>query len=607
MNDLQGAAIETPISKNLTDVQAFLDRTFPEPKLDRVLLVYPPDADRTLFDPVNARRGMYSNFPPYGLAIIARIMETLNIETHILNLNHIVLKQSRNYKDGEDFDFDQIWQSHLDAEIAEFKPDLIGTTCMFTMTHNSLKAVCQHSARSGIPVMIGGVHVTNDVDHVLEEIPEVKIAILREGDLVIQDLVKAIRRQIGVESLAQIIFYDQGEKYRLEGERQPEENELNILPAFQKIEVGELSQFGVVGSYQAFLPEDTGVATSIRNRGCRARCTFCSVRSFNGKGVRHRSVESVLEELKILKNEFGIRHIMWLDDDLFHDHRQAIELFNGMVQQGLDLTWDASNGVLAVSCTEDVIAAAADSGCLGLIIGMESGNDEILASVLKPANTEVNLQAAEVLNKFDSIHSSAFLIIGFPGETMSMMRDTMDVSLEMNLDWYRIKALQPLPNTPIYQTMVDEGLINKTSQKEVRYMTGAYGKAHEIEKRKEDTQSTSENIFSKIPPQQVPNKEQIDEAWFFLNYRLNFARVLEEQRPIKLQKHSQFLDYLTTVIAPGNLIALYTKCAVEQRLYNKTDPALLTRLKTQLQESTFWQEKFQTFGLAVDDLLVRTP
>jgi len=101
-------------------------------------------------------------------------------------------------------------QYQLDAEIAEFKPDLIGTTCMFTMTHNSLKAVGQHAARSGIPVMIGGVHVTNDADRVLEEMPEVKIAILREGALVIQNLVKAIRREIGVESLGQIIFCDQG-------------------------------------------------------------------------------------------------------------------------------------------------------------------------------------------------------------------------------------------------------------------------------------------------------------------------------------------------------------------------------------------------------------
>ena len=58
----------------------------------------------------------------------------------------------------------------------------------------------------------------------------------------------------------------------------------------------------------------------------------------------------------------GVEHVMWLDDDLFFDHRRAIRLFNEMVRRDVGLTWDCTNGVVAASCTEELIAAAVESG-----------------------------------------------------------------------------------------------------------------------------------------------------------------------------------------------------------------------------------------------------
>ena len=64
----------------------------------------------------------------------------------------------------EDFDYDNIVFDHLDGIINEFNPDLIGLTCMFTMTHKSLKNVIDHIAnRYKIPIAVGGVHITNSI------------------------------------------------------------------------------------------------------------------------------------------------------------------------------------------------------------------------------------------------------------------------------------------------------------------------------------------------------------------------------------------------------------------------------------------------------------
>ena len=72
---------------------------------------------------------------------------------------------------------------------------------------------------------------------------------------------------------------------------------------------------------------------------------------------------------------------MWLDDDLLFDWRKAVKLFNLMVHENLNMTWDTTNGIIAASCTDEVISAAASSGCIGMILGMEFGNDEILKRI----------------------------------------------------------------------------------------------------------------------------------------------------------------------------------------------------------------------------------
>ena len=98
------------------------------------------------------------------------------------------------------------------------------------------------------------------------------------------------------------------------------------------METGELTKYGKIGSFFCLKPKESKITTVLSNRGCRAQCTFCSVRTFNGVGVRRRSVESVIEELKILKYEYDIEHVMWLDDDFLYDTQESMNLFNSIIK-----------------------------------------------------------------------------------------------------------------------------------------------------------------------------------------------------------------------------------------------------------------------------------
>ena len=579
-----------------------LDRVFPDHKINRILLVNPPDADAALFQFATANRGRYTNYPPYGLAVLAEKLRNRNVDVRLCNLNHEVLRSARAADDESDFDFNKTWQSALDHSIEDFSPDLVGVTCMFTMTHASFKQTCQHAARSGVPLAIGGVHVSNDVNRVLDDITDASFAFVREADVAFPLFVDVIRGVLPVTELGQVIFREGDRRQAFDRNCQPTVDDLNVIPAYDLTEMPEYADHGVVGAFYCFKPQGTKFATVLSNRGCRAQCTFCSVRNFNGVGVRQRSVTSVVDELELLENEYGIGHVMWLDDDLLKDHDRAIELFNEKVRRGLKLTWDATNGVIASSCTDDVIAAAAESGCIAINIGMESGNRQILRDVKKPGTLETFLAAAEVLRQYEQIHASVFLMLGFPGETLAMIEDSIDVARQMDLDWYRISPLTPLPNTPIYDSMVAQGLIQKVGCDEVRFMGGAYGKQPEIERGGRLAAVSFRDAFENIPRDAIPTPAQITDIWFYMNYHLNFHRLFDEKRPEKIEQQFAHLRTLSDIIAPENGFALYFLGYLQHKTFGTIDPDIVARLDRRVTTSEYWRDRLDAFCLSVEHL-----
>ena len=586
----------------LNKAEAFLDRIFPTRDIRRVLLVNPPDADATLFRSDTARRKRYHNYPPYGLGLIAENLRALGIECRISNLNHEVLKRAVDSSGEEEFPFDAFWKESLQRDIWEFQPDFIGITCMFTMTHSSFRQVCAYAVTFGVPIGIGGVHVSNDVERVLDDIPQAQVAFLQEGDLVIRRFVDVVRCRAQVSDLGQVILNDPAERLRFVNEARPSNEDISVIPSFDLMKVEEYSSYGTIGAFHFLKAPGTRIATALSNRGCRAQCTFCSVRNFNGMGVRLRSISSVVDELELLRDKYSIDHVMWLDDDLLRDHKRVISLFNEMVRRRLGMTWDATNGVIAASCTDEVIAAAAESGCIAMNIGVESGNPKILLNIKKPGRIDTFLKASEVLRKHESIHVSVFLMIGFPNETMSMVLDTINLAKDMGMDWYRISPLQPLPNTPIYDSMVAQGLIQDVGSLETRYMNGAYGKQGDIEAGRRMTSPHFEEAFHQISMDSLPTGEQLTDIWFYMNFHLNFRRLFAEDRPVKIDQQMKNMRSLCDRVAPENGFALYFLGFLQNKVQGKIDPEIIHRLENRLETSPYWQDRFHAFGLSLDDL-----
>ena len=152
---------------------SFLDKLFKTRPIKKILLINPPDGDSSMLRYSDVKRKAYYNYPPYGLGIIARhlLNDGCNVEIYDLNLK--VLEECYLSKSVEEFNFDTAWKTQLANVINQFKPDLIGVTCMFTMTHQSFVSVCNEinnfsadwlKPGSKIPLAIGGVHVTQSLE-----------------------------------------------------------------------------------------------------------------------------------------------------------------------------------------------------------------------------------------------------------------------------------------------------------------------------------------------------------------------------------------------------------------------------------------------------------
>lgn len=597
----------------LSAATGLIEKTFPEANsVQKVLFIHPPDCTSDVFKYDVAKRGGYYNFPPYGLGVLASRIRSAGFQAKISGLHQEVLSACKQSKSEVDFSYDSVWQDKLLADIKEFKPDLVAVTCLFTMTYKSflnvvrfVKSIKADWIRSpgGLPIAMGGVHITQFMHVVVSDLPEAEFIFPNEGEGALVNFLEVANRRRPFSELGGIVVNDNGKPLNLNKLLRPSAEDINLIPAYDLMSVENYSKAGRVGSFDWTRERGTTFASVLTNRGCRAACTFCNVRNFSGRGVRQRSVASVIDELKLLVNTYGVRHITWLDDDLLHDESRAINLFNEIVRNNLNITWDAMNGVIARSCTEEVVTAMAESGCRATNIGVESGNAQIQHQIQKPGNSKIFLQAAEVFRRHPEINARVFLMVGFPNETFGMIGDTLTLAQEMNLDWYSITILQPWLSTPMYEAMAEQGLIEERQDRiDGRYSAGPFGQQRGFEETDKINLDEFKAHFSGAQVNEIPSRDKLLDIWFWMNYYLNFHRLFTEERTIKLEQQARALRNITDLVAPTNGFGMYFDAYLQNKLGRAVPVDLIQRLDSRLQQSAFWASTFRYLGFSVDHL-----
>ena len=582
-------------------------RKFPRP-CRRVLLVHPVQVSEEKIDVPIARNRRYYTYPPYSLGILSANLEKRGYVPFAVDLNYEVFDFIFAQKDRAVLpeELTAVWQEKLRRVIQEFKPDVVGLTCTFTMGHEVLIRTADFvkACQASMPVVAGGVHITNAREIVLKEGKNIDFVSLYEGDVSFPNLLDFVNGKQDSAALSQLATLLDGVYQSLEPRTAPAPEDLNLIPEFGNLPLGRYNRLGEIGTFRYWRPAEALGGAVLSNRGCRAKCTFCSVANFNGPGVRQRSVQSVVDEIEALRDRYNIRHITWLDDDLFYNVGRTLDLFQEIVRRKLDITWDASNGVIASAAVahEELIHAAAESGCIGMYFGIESGNEEILRRIRKPSGIKHFLKLGEMMKDYPQIFTRGFLIIGFPNETMGQLRDTVNLAVQMDLDWYTVQLLTPLPSTTIYNEMVELGLIEQGSlNTEGEGFTMFSVRESERQRRREQQQREQAKGFSNLFEGRldvVPTREQLTDLWFLIDYWINYEKILPQAHPMKLEKMRRFLADISDRMTFGNPLSNFYLSMVESKLGNLEEADRRKRMTREfLDQSQYWRQRFEVLGL----------
>lgn len=409
-------------------------------RIRKVLLIVPP-AHTT----VNPYRDI-NPLPPLGLGYLASVIEREGIEVNILDC--LVRGWNQEVPVSDNIIRVGLFDEQITDFINQFDPDLIGVNCQFSRQykiHHHLFSLIKKIKPKCI-VVAGGAHVTVCPQEVINDI-NCDFIITGEAELSFKNLVLAINKGGALGTIDGL-----GLKLNNKIHLNPKKEwiaDLDSLP-FPAYHLMELKRyFGLDSSHgsrhrERFCP----VVTS---RGCPAKCTFCSANKVWGENYRARSVKNVLEELKLLKNQYKIEELMFEDDNVTANLKRAKELFSGMIKEKLDFVWDTPNGVGVWSVDEDLLDLMKESGCLRLNFPVESGSQRVLKNIIKkPLNLARVKQLIRYCKKI-KLDYCMFLVIGLPGETIKDIWASFKFAASCGVYNPLISVATPYPGTQLFE------------------------------------------------------------------------------------------------------------------------------------------------------------
>lgn len=188
-------------------------------------------------------------------------------------------------------------------------------------------------------------------------------------------------------------------------------------------------------------------------RGCKSRCTFCLwPQTIGGHAYRTRSAAHVIEEIALAKRLFPQVREFFFDDDTFTDDRvRAEEVARGL--GALGVTWSCN---AKANVPYETLKVMRDNGLRLLLVGYESGNQQILHNIKKGMRIEVARRFTEDCRKLGiTIHGT--FIVGLPGETRETIEETIRFATEINPHTIQVSLAAAYPGTYLHDQAAKNG------------------------------------------------------------------------------------------------------------------------------------------------------
>lgn len=352
---------------------------------------------------------VYSRFPlpRLGLPILGAILKRKSIDVSIY------------CQDFHPIDYGDVLSS-----------DLVGISTT-TSTAPEAYRIARRVREAGIPVVVGGSHVTFVPDEALQH---ADFCVRGEGEHTFPELIDALESGSGLDSIKGL-SYRVGDEIRHNADR-GRVSDLDSLP-FPDLSL-------IKGN------EKIGICPVLTSRGCPYDCSFCSVTGMFGRACRYRSPESVVEELLTLEQKM----IFFYDDNFAADPRRTKTLLELMMSKGLTKPWSAQIRADAVHDRE-LIKLFQKSKCWVVYVGFESASEATLKEYNKHETVEEMAEAVRVLHEHGILVHGMF-VLGAESDTKQSIRQTADFAMRHQIDTVQFMALTPLPGTAYYHELAQQ-------------------------------------------------------------------------------------------------------------------------------------------------------
>lgn len=372
----------------------------------------------------------YVTTPPLGIGYIAAY-----------------LKKNGNAVDFIDLGNDRISDKDFAVSIRNKPYDYIGIQ-LYSYQLNVAKKYSE-IIKDSLPfsrIVVGGPHPSSEPEHTLNYLCDVDYAIRAEAEKSFAGLVN-----VGVDVPKEQLEKIPNLVYRYEGKVY-----VNPVELEDNLDIFPMPDWELINPHkyalapQGIFVKNKPVAPISITRGCPYTCTYCAGFAVMGREIRKRSIDNVLEEIKYLRDKWGVKEIHIIDDNFTFDRSLVIEFCEKSLQENLKICWACPNGVRVDSLDKELLQLMEKAGCVSFGIGIESGSARILKKMRKNLKLDIVKEKVDLIKKNTSISLTGFFLIGYPQEYRDDIIATINFAKELRIDMATFAIVQPLPGTALF-------------------------------------------------------------------------------------------------------------------------------------------------------------
>lgn len=388
----------------------------------KVLLVNPSWRKRT-----GAKlAAMPDLYPPMGIGSVASALRSAGFCVQILDLPIMGVAE----------DDDAVIMDHISSAQA----DIVGFTSV-TMTYPTCMRLATklRGIAPDLPLLVGGVHVTDAPLSTLRD-RCFDYSVAGEGEAAAVALCRGLAAGAVAPDIPGVGYHRASAPYcnprsDLEIERYPP-------TAYDLYDL------------QAYLLAYKRMSI-ITQRGCNARCIFCSS-GYTMPRVRYLPLERIMSELTYLVEDVGFKYINIYDSNFTSRNDWAHTVCDAIIDRGLKFRWRCFSKTNGVDLA--LFRKMREAGCSHVLFGVESSHDKTL-ELIKKGNRRRHIVAAFEAAAEAGLSRVAYSIVGLPGETAEMIKATIDFLETLNAEWNVVSPIALMPGTPLHDRMAEYNMV----------------------------------------------------------------------------------------------------------------------------------------------------